>query len=158
MTKAVAAACDQGAIEKVSGEWLEELGNHLEKANQNEGVKGMKIAVASDGTQVSGHFGHCEAFHIFETDAGQVLREERVANPGHRPGFLPQFLHEQGVNVIVSGGMGGGAVDLFRENGIEVVTGAAGEAREVVSMYLQGQLKSNGSVCHEHAHEGTCGH
>ncbi|MEN1758938.1 iron-sulfur cluster carrier protein MrpORP [Anoxynatronum sibiricum] len=155
---AVAAACDQGAIEKVSGEWLEELGNHLERADQNEGVNGMKIAVASDGTQVSGHFGHCEAFHIFETDAGKVLREERVANPGHRPGFLPQFLHEQGVNVIVSGGMGGGAVDLFRENGIEVVTGAVGEAREVVSMYLQGQLSSNGSVCHEHAHEGTCGH
>lgn len=49
-----------------------------------------------------------------------------IPNPGHRPGFLPIFLHEKGLNVIISGGMGGGAVDIFNEKGIEVITGASG--------------------------------
>jgi len=53
--------------------------------------------------------------------------------------------------------MGGSAVDLFNENDIEVVTGAAGDAREVVERYLLGGLKSTGSVCHEHAHHDSCG-
>ncbi|OPX85686.1 MAG: hypothetical protein A4E54_02285 [Pelotomaculum sp. PtaB.Bin117] len=54
--------------------------------------------------------------------------------------------------MIISGGMGGGAIDIFNEKGIEVITGARGEAKTAVEQYLQGNLKSTGSVCHEHQH------
>ena len=117
----------------------------------------MKIAVASEGKMVTEHFGHCEGFAIFETENNQIKGKEFTPNPGHRPGFLPVFLHEKEVNVIISGGMGSGAVDIFNEKGIEVVTGASGDAETAVNNYLQGKLKSTGSVCHEHQHVGECG-
>jgi len=117
----------------------------------------MKIAVASEGKMVTGHFGHCEGFAIFETENKQITGSEFIPNPGHKPGFLPNFLNDKGVKVIISGGMGGGAVDIFNEKGIEVVTGASGDAEAAVNGYLQGTLKSTGSVCHEHQHADECG-
>ncbi|HBI57040.1 MAG TPA: dinitrogenase iron-molybdenum cofactor, partial [Firmicutes bacterium] len=57
--------------------------------------------------------------------------------PGHRPGFLPNFLSDQGVNVIISGGVGGGAIEIFEEKGIEVVTGARGSADDAANSYLK---------------------
>lgn len=57
-----------------------------------------------------------------------------------------------GVNVIISGGMGGGAIDIFNEKGIEVIIGASGNAKVAAEAYLKGLLKSTGSVCHEHQH------
>jgi predicted Fe-Mo cluster-binding NifX family protein len=65
-------------------------------------------------------------------------------------------LHDKGVKVIISGGMGGGAVDIFNEKGIEVIIGASGEAEKAVNDYLQGKLKSTGSICHEHQHADEC--
>lgn len=116
----------------------------------------MKIAVASEGKRITEHFGHCEGFTIFETENNQIKSKQFIPNPGHRPGFLPVFLHDQGVNVIISGGMGGGAVDIFNEKAIEVVIGASGEAEAAVNSYLQGKLKSTGSICHEHQHADEC--
>ena len=117
----------------------------------------MKIAVASDKNIVSGHFGHCEGFMFFDAEQDQITHEEFVENPGHRPGFLPVFLHEKGANVIISGGMGAGAIQIFNDKGIEVVTGASGQAKEMAEQYLKGKLQSTGSVCHEHQHHDTCG-
>lgn len=117
----------------------------------------MKIAVASEGKMVTGHFGHCENFNTYETEGNKIISATSIPNPGHRPGFLPNFLNEMGVNVIISGGMGGGAVEIFNEKGIEVVIGASGEALYNVLLYLQGELKSAGSICHEHQHHDDCG-
>lgn len=116
----------------------------------------MKIATASEGKTVTGHFGHCEGFTIFETENGKITGSEFVPNPGHRPGFLPVFLHEKGVRVIISGGMGQGAVEIFNEKGVEVITGASGLCEDAVNSYLQGKLKSTGSICHEHQHQNEC--
>ena len=116
----------------------------------------MKIAVASEGNRITEHFGHCEGFAIFEAEDNQIKSKEFIQNPGHRPGFLPVFLHDKGVNVIISGGMGGGAVDIFNEKGIEVIIGASGEAEKAVNDYLLGKLKSTGSICHEHQHADEC--
>ena len=113
----------------------------------------MKIAVACDGTFVTEHFGHCEGFTIFDTQESGIINQKFVPNPGHRPGFLPVFLYEQGVRVIISGGMGGGAVDIFHQKGIEVILGASGSAQKAVEHYLQGKLKSTGSICHHHSHD-----
>lgn len=116
----------------------------------------MKIAVASENKMVTEHFGHCVNFNIFETQNDRIVKSESVANPGHKPGFLPNFLNDMGVKVIISGGMGGGAIDIFNEKGIEVIIGARGEAEAAALAYLQGDLKSTGSVCHEHQHHGEC--
>ncbi|MDI9422643.1 MAG: NifB/NifX family molybdenum-iron cluster-binding protein [Bacillota bacterium] len=113
----------------------------------------MRIAVASDEGMVAAHFGYCEAFLVFDTDNRKIVKTETVQNPGHRPGFLPRYLHEQGVKTMISGGMGSSAVQIFNENDIEVIVGVKGSARKVVQDYLEGKLESTGTVCHEHQHE-----
>lgn len=110
----------------------------------------MKIAIACDKGEVTQHFGHCESFMVFEIRDNKVINSEIIPNPGHRPGFLPKFLHEKGVNVIISGGMGGAAVDIFNDNNIEVIIGARGSAEKNIDSYLKGELKSTGSICHQH--------
>ncbi|NMB06773.1 MAG: dinitrogenase iron-molybdenum cofactor [Tissierellia bacterium] len=116
----------------------------------------MKIAIAADGNRVSGHFGHCEGFMIYEIENGEILNHKFEPNPGHRPGFLPVFLNEKGVNTIVSGGMGASAQQLFSNNNIEVIVGASGDCNKVALEYLKGELKSTGTICDEHAHQGHC--
>lgn len=117
----------------------------------------MKIAVASEGEMVTEHFGHCEGFNIFDAENNKIVKSETIANPGHKPGFLPNFLNDMGVNVIIAGGMGSGAIEIFDEKGIEVVTGARGIAKVAAEQYISGKLKSTGSVCHEHQHHDECG-
>ncbi len=116
----------------------------------------MKIAVASEREMVTEHFGHCINFNIFQTENDKIISSQSIANPGHKPGFLPNFLNDMGVNVIIAGGMGGGAVDIFNEKNIEVIVGARGEAKQAAEQYLLGALKSTGSVCHEHQHSDQC--
>lgn len=149
----ISAACDKGMIEFYDGTWLDPIAKILEKMEEKEM---MKIAVASENEMVTEHFGHCVNFNIFETQNDQIIKSESIANPGHKPGFLPNFLNDMGVKVIISGGMGGGAIDIFNEKGIEVIVGARGQAEAAALAYLQGALKSTGSVCHEHQHHGEC--
>lgn len=116
----------------------------------------MKIAIASEGKFVSGHFGHCEGFTIYEVGEGKILSKSFTQNPGHRPGYLPVFLKELNVNIIISGGMGETAQQLFNENGMAVIVGAQGECDKAVNRFIDGDLVSSGSVCKEHEHEGHC--
>ncbi|MBE6033682.1 MAG: dinitrogenase iron-molybdenum cofactor [Clostridiales bacterium] len=118
----------------------------------------MKIAVASEGKKVTQHFGHCENFMIYDCEGGRIIRSKSIANPGHKPGFLPNYLNDLGINVIISGGMGGGAMDIFNDKKIKVITGAYGDAEAAAEKFLQGKLKSTGTVCHEHQHSDECGH
>ena len=117
----------------------------------------MKIAVAAMGTLVAGHFGHCENFIFFDTADGKITSVNSVPNPGHRPGFLPNFLADNGAQAIISGGMGGGAVDIFNQRGVDVIVGVQGDAQKAVETYLQGELISTGSICHQHEHAHECG-
>ena len=113
----------------------------------------MKIAVACLGNEVAQHFGHCETFMLYDVEDGRITAQENVPNPGHKPGFLPNFLADRGVEVIIAGGMGGGAVDIFNERNVEVIVGASGDVDECMDQYIKGELKSTGAVCHEHEHE-----
>jgi predicted Fe-Mo cluster-binding NifX family protein len=117
----------------------------------------MIIAIAKEGNNVSQHFGHCEGFEMVKIEEGKVISNETVPNPGHRPGFLPVFLAQKGVKVIIAGGMGGAAQDLFVQNGIEVYTGAQGNTSSIIDAYVAGTLKSVGGVCSSHSFEGNCG-
>ncbi len=118
----------------------------------------MKLVVAAQGSQVARHFGHCESFVFFDVEDGRITGQTRVENPGHKPGFLPNFLADHGAQVIVSGGMGGGAVDIFQERGVQVIVGIEGDVQETAIRFAHGELESTGEVCHEHEaeHDGAC--
>lgn len=150
----ISTACDKGMIELFDGDWFDNISKILESSEEKEM---MKIAVAGEGKNVTEHFGHCVNFLIYDVENGKITNEESIPNPGHKPGFLPNFLADRGVNVIISGGMGGGAVDIFNERNVEVVVGASGDAKTAVLNYLKGELKTTGSVCHEHQHHDECG-
>lgn len=125
------------------------IGDLINK-NKSEDIY-MKIAVACQGEQVTEHFGHCENFMIFDVKNNEVITNQSIPNPGHKPGFLPNFLNDLGVNVIISGGMGSGAVEIFNEKNIKVITGAFGVAKDVVIAFLNGTLISSGIIC-QHNH------
>ena len=152
----ISAACDTGMIEFIDGNWFDAVGEQLAEQisilNESEDRIMMSIAVASEGKKMTEHFGHCVNFMIYNIENNKITKEESVDNPGHRPGFLPNFLADKGVKVIISGGMGQGAVDIFNERDVEVIIGASGDARTAVESYLKGELKTTGSVCHEHQH------
>ncbi len=118
----------------------------------------LRIAIACEDNEITRHFGHCEAFLVYDVENGKIVKEESLPNPGHKPGFLPNYLADRGVNVIISGGMGGGAVDIFNERNVEVIVGAFGDAKAAVEKYLNGKLKTTGSICHDHQHHDECGH
>lgn len=113
----------------------------------------MLIAIPSDDNMVCAHFGHCTEFTFFDTHTREF---KSVKNPGHQPGFLPGFLKDLGAELVIAGGMGGRAQELFAAQGIQLIVGASGDIKDVLALYEAGQLKSTGAVCSEHAHAGDC--
>ncbi len=107
----------------------------------------MRIAISTDGTSVSAHFGRCPEFTILDIQDGKVVNKEVVPNPGHSPGAIPQFLHEKGVKAIIAGGMGMRAAGFFNELGIETIVGIGGKIEEIVKELLAGTLKGGESLC-----------
>jgi len=113
-------------------------------------MKTLKIAVPMAAGSLCQHFGHCEQFALYDVDADDktILKTTMVTPPPHEPGLLPTWLQEQGANVIIAGGMGSRAQELFVGKGIHVVTGASSEAPEkVVAEYLRGELTTGANVC-----------
>ncbi len=117
----------------------------------------MRLAIATEGNYVSEHFGHCEGFTVFEIEEQNIKKKEFLNSPAHVKGLLPKYLKERGVDVIVSGGMGQGAIDLFKQYGIEVYTGVSGVVENIVMRYMSGVLVSSNVVCSNHEHSETCG-
>lgn len=110
----------------------------------------MKLALPMAGGKLCMHFGHCEQFALIDADekTKKILGQKLLTPPPHEPGVLPKWLHEQGVHVIIAGGMGQRAQSLFAENGIKVVVGAPGaEPDALVISYLKGALVSGANVC-----------
>jgi len=114
----------------------------------------MKIAISTDSGMVSAHFGRCPEFTIVEIDGDKLKGKEAISNPGHNPGFLPDFLHKKGVACIVAGGMGGKAQGLFAEKGIQTIVGITGKIDEVVQKLVSGTLEGGESLCNPGAGKG----
>lgn len=146
-SKRIAKYYEERPCEMFVGDAAQIIENLITKQN---GGNNMKIAIASDGKFITEHFGHCENFIIYDVENGEIIKRSSVPNPGHKPGFLPKYLKEIGVTVIISGGMGGGAVDLFKENGIQVEIGALGESDAAAKAFIAGTLVASNNVCHEH--------
>jgi predicted Fe-Mo cluster-binding NifX family protein len=125
----------------------------------------MKIAIATEGTSVFGHFGKCENFTLVDVENNEVKSKTVVSTLGNQHGLLPAFLASHKVNVVIAGGMGEGAKQKLDQNNIEAITGVSGSVEEAINSYINGILKSSGANCssHEHSHshgEGgcSCGH
>jgi len=110
----------------------------------------MKIAIPIAAGKLCLHFGHCEHFAMVAVDdtTRKITGQELVAPPPHEPGVLPKWLHEQGASVILAGGMGSRAQDLFTQNNIEVITGCQPVKMEtLVGAYLSGELVPGDNAC-----------
>lgn len=122
----------------------------------------MKIGVTYENGQIFQHFGHTEQFKIYEIEGNKVVSSEIVDTNGSGHGALADFLKEHGVDVLICGGIGGGAQMALREAGIQLFGGAVGEADMAVEALLSEKLQYNPNVtCNHHGeghhHEGGCG-
>jgi predicted Fe-Mo cluster-binding NifX family protein len=117
-----------------------------------------KIALACENNeglngQISQHFGRCPSYIIVDVEGEEIKKADVISNPyydNHVPGMVPKFISEQGVNVMIAGGMGPRAIDMFSNFGIEVVTGAIGNAGNVLKAYLQGEISGVEPCKHDH--------
>ena len=108
----------------------------------------MKFAIPLAEGKLTAHFGHCQEFALVEVEDNQIKGKETLVPPPHEPGVLPRWLHEQGTDVIIAGGMGGRALDLFALNGIKVMIGAPTlTPEELVEQYLDDSLQTGANVC-----------
>jgi len=116
----------------------------------------MRYAVPVSNGILDEHFGHCQGFALVDADEDkkEITNSEIVPSPGHVPGVLPPWLAERGVKIVIAGGMGGRAIDLFRQSGIEVILGApAVSPEQAVKDYLDGNLVTGANTCtddHQH--------
>ena len=124
----------------------------------------MKIAVTYENGQVFQHFGHTESFKIYQTGGKDIESEEVVGTGGSGHGALAGFLKERDVNVLICGGIGGGAKNALAEAGITLVGGVSGSADQAVRDYRDGNLEVDSeATCDHHGegeahHGGNCGH
>ena len=119
----------------------------------------MKIAVTYDNGEVFQHFGKTESFKVYEVEDNKVVSSEVIGSNGTGHGALAGLLAEQGVDVLICGGIGGGAQTALTEAGIELCAGAQGNTDQAVESYLKGELVSSGVNCDHHHHEEghSCG-
>lgn len=110
----------------------------------------IKIAVASEGTDVAARFGHCPAFWIYSTENGYIVDEAFVENTGHAPGAVPDYLSGLGVGIVIAGGMGAGAIESLNQRRMIPILGASGDVKEAVERYLRGELYSTAVICDDH--------
>ncbi len=118
----------------------------------------MKIAVASKADMISEHFGHCEDLNFYEIVDGKVLNHEFMNNSGYDCKSLPQLIKDKGMEVIIAGGIGKGAVNRCESVGLKVICGIKGSAEKAALEFEAGNLKSTGELCSHHDHHHSHGH
>ena len=118
----------------------------------------MRIAATYENGQVFQHFGHTETFKVFEVEDGKVVSAELIGSNGSGHGALAGLLNDRGIDVLICGGIGGGAQRALSERGIELCAGQSGDVDEAVEAYLRGELVNTGANCdHHHGGDHDCG-
>jgi predicted Fe-Mo cluster-binding NifX family protein len=121
----------------------------------------MRIAVSvetNNGLEslVAHHFGRCPFFTLVDVEGTEVKAVEVIDNPyygAHQPGQVPGFIHQQKADVMLSGGMGGRAIQFFNQFGIQAATGATGTVQFALQSYLGGEL-TGAAPCKESVEHG----
>ena len=122
----------------------------------------MRIAVTYENGQVFQHFGHTAQFKFYDIEEGKLIASNVVDTNGRGHGALASLLGLVEVNVVICGGIGGGAQMALAAEGIEVYGGVSGDADKAVEAFLLGELDYNPNVqcSHHNEHHGeghTCG-
>jgi len=110
----------------------------------------MKIAIPVTGEQLDPHFGHCENFAVYDVNqqAKTISETNRITPPPHEPGLLPGWLKSQGIDLIITGGMGQKAIQLCHQNQIEVILGAQSTAPQtLIEQFLNEKLSAGSNAC-----------
>ncbi|MFC2106750.1 NifB/NifX family molybdenum-iron cluster-binding protein [Bacteroidota bacterium] len=107
-----------------------------------------KIAIPVKGENLSTHFGHADHYMIYDIEDGKMINQLSLIPPPHAPGVIPKWLSEIKVNIIIAGGIGQKAVDIFNANGIEVISGVQLlDPLHLINSYLIGNLVSGMNLC-----------
>jgi predicted Fe-Mo cluster-binding NifX family protein len=122
----------------------------------------MKIAVpVTSDNQIDGHFGHCDSYGVYTiSERNEITDFKTVKSPegcGCKSDIASAFASD-GVKVMLAGGIGGGAINVLNNSGIEVIRGCSGKADEIVKLYIDGLVKDSGSSCHQHEEHHHDGH
>ena len=118
----------------------------------------MRIGVTYENGEIFQHFGHTEQFKVYDVENGEIKRTQIVDTNGQGHGALAAFLTQAEVEVLICGGIGGGAQSALKDAGIQLYGGVSGDADEAVHAYLSGKLDYNPEVrCTKHEHEHSCG-
>jgi predicted Fe-Mo cluster-binding NifX family protein len=120
----------------------------------------MKIAVpVKENYEIDNHFGHCAFYQIYSVSNDGIINSVETTDSPEGCGCksnLAEILKSKGVTLLIAGGIGNGAVNKLEENGINVIRNCSGKAADLVSEFLQGNLKDSGDNCSAHSHE--CNH
>ena len=120
----------------------------------------MKIAVPTkQDNQIDDHFGHCEFYTIFHISDNNEIMAETILNSPQGCGCKSNIaydLSELGVEIMLAGGIGDGAVNKLASQNIQVVRNCKGDVHQLVEDYLSGKIQDGGSNCNSHTHEHTC--
>ena len=117
----------------------------------------MRIAVTYENGQIFQHFGHTEEFKVYEVEDGKIVKSEIIGSNGSGHGALASLLNDRGIDVLICGGIGGGAQKALSERGIELCAGQSGDVDEAVEAYLRGELVNTGANCSHHGADHDCG-
>lgn len=153
----------EGAQLRIEGgnyELCSSSGTNCPKNQIIKGENNMKIAVTYENGQVFQHFGHTEEFKVYDVEDGKIISSEIVSTNGQGHGALANFLFGGGINVLICGGIGGGARNALAEAGITLYPGASGDADAQVLSFLQGNLQYDpDTMCSHHSQETghSCG-
>lgn len=121
-----------------------------------KGIKIMRIAVTYENGEIFQHFGHTETFKLYDIENNEIKSSEIVSTDGNGHGALAGFLAKGKVDVLICGGIGGGAQTALAEAGIKLYGGVSGSADEIVKSFIDGTLSYNPNVkCNHHDHEHT---
>ncbi|AWK51967.1 dinitrogenase iron-molybdenum cofactor biosynthesis protein [Clostridium beijerinckii] len=116
----------------------------------------MKIALPTRQNIIDSHFGHCEYYTIFTVDNNtkEIVNEETLASPAGCgcKSNIATTLSEIGVEIMLAGNMGQGAVNVLKNAGIEVLRGCSGDVKTVALNWLNGSVSDSGELCDEHEH------
>ncbi|UDQ96477.1 NifB/NifX family molybdenum-iron cluster-binding protein [Lentisphaerota bacterium WC36G] len=108
----------------------------------------MKIAIPTVNDSLCRHFGHCEVFTIFEIENKKIVAQAQLTPPPHEPGVLPKWLNDMDVNMVIAGGMGARAQQLFAEKNIQVIVGAPAFSTDtIIDAYLNENLETGDNIC-----------
>ncbi len=157
--KKIADALVNGKRIRISGGNYRFYEEKTQISVSKKGSNCMRIAVTYENGEVFQHFGHTEQFKLFDVENGTIVKEQVVDTNGQGHGALAGFLKQSEADILICGGIGGGAQMALAEAGIKLYAGISGNADEAVKCLIAGNLQqiTNATCDHHHGEEHQCG-